>query len=59
MSVKKLNLWIGGEYRPAKDNAVFIDHNPIDDRPYAEVAKASADERPASCLGKLGVVDVT
>jgi acyl-CoA reductase-like NAD-dependent aldehyde dehydrogenase len=44
MTVKKLNMWIAGKFQAAKDNAVFIDRNPIDDGPYAEVAKASADD---------------
>lgn len=42
--MKKLKLWIGGEFRPAQHHAVFIDHSPLDDSPYAEAARAGAED---------------
>lgn len=44
MSLKKLDLWIGGEFRAAQGKAVFVDHTPVDDSPYAEAARASAED---------------
>lgn len=42
--MKKLDLWIGGEFRPAQNNAVFVDHSPVDDSPYAEAARAAEED---------------
>ena len=42
--MKKLDLWIGGEFRPAQNNAVFVDCSPVDDSPYAEAARAYEED---------------
>ena len=42
--MKNLKLWIGGEFRPAQNNAVFVDCTPVDDSPYAEAARASEED---------------
>ncbi len=43
-SVQQTKLWIGGAFRPAQGNATFVDLNPENDRPYAEAARASAED---------------
>ncbi|KFX63991.1 aldehyde dehydrogenase [Burkholderia sp. K24] len=44
MTIRQTRLWIGGEFCSAKDKATFIDLNPEDDMPYAEVSRASGDD---------------
>ncbi len=46
--MRKTALWIGGEFRAAHGNAVFVDRAPEDDSPYAEAARASAEDVDAA-----------
>lgn len=44
-SVKgSVDLWIGGQRVPPESGRYFIDRNPVDDSPYAQVAEGSAGD---------------
>lgn len=42
------DLWIGGQWRPAANNATYTTRNPVDDSPITEIAHADAADVDAA-----------